>query len=1391
MSLNPLENVVSPRFASEAEKDLAALRAGKLSTVQPVPVPIDTGAAADLAALRAGKTTVPATAAPADTGAAADLAALRASKPQPAQPYDVGLGLTHAVVEAATPDERFNIAAGPLNAVQALTPQPIHLDLSAGPRNVVAALTPQKVPPIPPADYAAVKGAGSIDPLRMAARAPKGAPERIGRFLAQAVPGLGPQLQHEEESQDAYAQLAMRKLVPRAPTLAPGAQGQQQTQRLKALDNLLNDYERHHVHAPGLEAGLGAIGENIHNFAPGFTGDPASAPPLGSVPPPGPLIDQKALAAKYAEAAKAYNWKDFGAYLRKSGFDKIGLTPWDKQVLTAALAARRLSVAHQAAADQRSGADTFNFVLGAAIGGGAAKIAMPYLAGVRGPIGAMARFSMTPAANLGERALQALNPVSEGAIANIAGQEVMAQPKNIQEAGLAAALGYGLHAGHGLLGAPFKGAPIEGGPPSLENVLREAEARGIPPPEGFEIPAAPEIKPGDVVRLDNQPGRLHDVHQVDGHGKAIITGRRNPVPVERLTPVAPAEPSVVPETPTHPLTEGTQELQAGLNLKNLFPKLEDSQGYLRNFSDIGAARSATTHGLSQLEKAHPETNLAARAAASSRPIADNMLRQTEAGIDRVYGRPQAHKEFYRTLGDSQLIGKMDQYREYGAKAFNIPDSDFDPKHLGDTLRVLKLTEGGATSPQPGSAAVEKAVQAGDFDAARMAMAQSFNHAADIIETRLQPPAVPGQPPPVDRIAAVHQAMQDPKFGQALDLYRQTLEAPLREFHTAVGGQLVDPKHLGPAQAYFPLTAVDENGAVFNPRGGFSPRLPFKRPNNPRANFRTGLSEQYAYDPLTLKDQVQRAVKANATAHMWDVAESAGLVRRIKAGQDVPTGGYKFKGKEYTPTIEASGPLRTFLRQGGENFTQRGQLLHMPAWFRDEVSRIVSSPGTSLRANTFGQFTGGLVKGAVLDPALGLIHGRNLLSVLITNTPQLEGISGKLPVLKAFAAAWQAGHLNLSSAENLEIQRILAKYGVLHPETGEVTASRSYAQSTGAGFSPVKAMLYGPSGIDVRTRVLLYKVLKAENPGATPQQVIERVGQAGQYIKPLQGWLQAQVLGPTISPFFEAGKTMTANAIRGTVPGLQPVQATGARAIQLKALQQLSGGLAGITGAWIAAHKAATGKYPWQAKTPYGMIPVGKPGKGGRVQYVDFVGGFAPGVKRGLRSIGASGAYNTLTAGGKGGLAVEKGLTDVINAGMHPVMGPPAQFVMRGLTGSEPYLSGLRDVNTGKPGVQFRTVARPASPGLPQIGENWRSAAVGIAPTVQNLLGEERDTENTGPGAKMMSALKAWSGFKGPLQNPTMGGQRLRMEERKANTGARKYERQHGPAFNPLNPLQRR
>src|SRR6185295_8760404 len=118
-------------------------------------------------------------------------------------------------------------------------------------------------------------------------------------------------------------------------------------------------------------------------------------------------------------------------------------------------------------------------------------------------------------------------------------------------------------------------------------------------------------------------------------------------------------------------------------------------------------------------------------------------------------------------------------------------------------------------------------------------------------------------------------------------------------------------------------------------------------------------------------------------------------------------------------------------------------------------------------------------------------------------PTLADKALSVPLVKRFAAVWKVlVQVNPESPESIAKLLEMSEIGALPSKSGSVTFSRQYAEQTGAKLSRfgLAPLLYGPSGLDARARIVMWDIAKELFPDGA-RQASERslfVNQLGNY-----------------------------------------------------------------------------------------------------------------------------------------------------------------------------------------------------------------------------------------------------------------------------------------------------
>ncbi|HZT29729.1 MAG TPA: hypothetical protein VFA33_07600 [Bryobacteraceae bacterium] len=808
-----------------------------------------------------------------------------------------------------------------------------------------------------------------------------------------------------------------------------------------------------------------------------------------------------------------------------------------------------------------------------------------------------------------------------------------------------------------------------------------------------------------------------------------------------------------------------------IDLADWIARQFETTGPQVNYSGLGALSDRYLRNLSQLQKASAAAHTAAVRAASSRAQAATILRAAVPAIlKELHGGNFTWPELRLALIESRLRGLRERWQNFAEQVDQIPDNGLRTALNEQFLELLAAIEGKRGMPEDVAQTAVALAAAEDWDTLRAFLAQTFRDAAANVQT-VMPAAW------YDAVTA------DAHVQRALATYQRLVERPMAENHALNEGVFSDA--LGPLHTYYPLIPTEKPQHAPGP----GRRLPYRTPKNAANKFATGLAEGYDATMQALRDRLTGAVRANDKAALLRALEEEGLLE--SAGREQRT--FVYQGVEYEGERVEISPERLILTNG-KHVHVPARMGIMPRWLHRELRPILE--GQRLDTPTvIDRILRKLNTFALAGPADFVFHTSNLLGTLVANTPFLENSpTGKvlsLPLAKKFYAVGKVLATDPTTRQSAEDLVEMAKLGLVPDRYGSVTLSQRAAEELGAeqqawnlpvgggrtipipkGFG---AALYGPKGIDVRARLVMYRLAKSLNPDATPQELFDFVNQLGNYVPALQGEIERALKSSGFAPFFTAGSTMIRNGIHAWA-GNGPMPKSGAG---LRLWQQLTGGALGLLALWAVVYKEYTGKWPWKDKRAKLLqIPanerdrrsaLGKAlwGQGSETGYLNF-GFFNPLVLRGGRALGLPGAMETYALGGSPGQAAEAAQRDVINAFAHPALGPPARGAFVLATGQETYLTGLRD-RQGRVGLQFFPAIPPRTkPGLPAIGERMRAAGrelnafYGAVGSATGLLGEEAFNRKGNAYLRMVLDLSL-PGLVGNASNPYKRAEMLRQQ----------------------------
>jgi hypothetical protein len=399
----------------------------------------------------------------------------------------------------------------------------------------------------------------------------------------------------------------------------------------------------------------------------------------------------------------------------------------------------------------------------------------------------------------------------------------------------------------------------------------------------------------------------------------------------------------------------------------------------------------------------------------------------------------------------------------------------------------------------------------------------------------------------------------------------------------------------------------------------------------------------------------------------------------------------------------------------------------------------------------------MIKVQLGGPIEASAHSVRLIGGLLNSTPFMQEWAYKNGVIggaggiilnnaftKPFLALGKVISTDINSKEAMTLIQQMAKEGSLPEKTWSKTWSKEFAEITNAkkvawyDFSPV---LYGKRSFDLKARVTMYKLTKAMNPEATPEQSRRMQYELGNYTHNLQGDLEKFVKKHGIAPFYSFASAIYRGGIKGVL-GMSPLPIDAplsnmntrkglsdfSKLATYKAAQLMTSGVIGYVGYWALMYKAQKDKWPWEDKTSkLGKLPFPGFAKNEWSKKVFFnekngtwddisMSFFNPYMDRGTRAFGLPNAYQTMQLGGTKGQALEAAEVQALNTTISPyTSGASTQLAFKTFTGSAPYITSLRDPK-GKPMPQFFPDVKAVSPGL-QIPANFLQAATEVNPVI--------------------------------------------------------------------------
>lgn len=766
----------------------------------------------------------------------------------------------------------------------------------------------------------------------------------------------------------------------------------------------------------------------------------------------------------------------------------------------------------------------------------------------------------------------------------------------------------------------------------------------------------------------------------------------------------------------------------------------DAPELKKQYSKLSALKSYGVRNLEQLKAfAKDIKNFDAyrevRRYATSKSQSSVILKTATKGITDLVGK-EGWEKMRQALVESRLRGIRNRWNSYADEAAQMTDSqvkdafkDGQDGNMYDLVKNLQPLEG---EDNPAKFAVSL-IASGRYDA-RNYLSDVYKQAADnVLSLGI----------PFDEIVKDGEFV-DPKMQQALKVYKDLIETPIKESHASNEG--IFSNDLGDLDTYYPLTGQNSDDVRTASKG-----KPFKEPSNIDNRFATGQSDNYSTEVEDLSKKLTASIKNNNKANALDALKKVGLITDV-AHNSPETQKMQVGGDVWDFVKEKVADSRTLI-QDGSIINTPSKYVMMPKWLKGELDPIFNSTDEFDKYSAFGKFFNVLTKVALGGPTEAIAHSYRMLGVLTNSVPFMQewayknGVVGDAggyvannPFVKKWTGLFKILGTDISSDKALKTIQEMSKLGIIPEKTWTKTWSREFAELNGSHASRIKIgkldvpnltdfspILYGKHSVDLKARVLMYNLVKAMNPDATPEQHVKMQNELGVYTKALQGTLERKVKESGLAPYYTFGSSVYRTALK-SVLGLNPLQVKGGQFARYKAAQLITNGVVGSVGAWMLTYHAQTGKWPWEDESSkLGRLPFPDEWKNdftakfftdanGDYKDINMMAVNNPIVERGMRVLGAEKAYETNQLGGSTGQSVESGATQAANTLVSPFTSSPAlQFATTLLGGSAPYVTGLRD-DRGKPSPQLFKKVKAVGFGMQPLA-NAYSALKEVNPLV--------------------------------------------------------------------------
>jgi hypothetical protein len=822
------------------------------------------------------------------------------------------------------------------------------------------------------------------------------------------------------------------------------------------------------------------------------------------------------------------------------------------------------------------------------------------------------------------------------------------------------------------------------------------------------------------------------------------------------------------------------------------PNLQDLANAVRNAKP--AVRNTFDAAGSYLKKhASPETTSRFQELGAVTARTNVLMKHAMGDVVHALGTSADLDRFGKVLTESRLRGVRARWQSLTANARAANPEDLVTRDNKGTIVALDdkyaepieaLGSGGGRWSNIAAqlhSQIEYANETGDLTHLNNFVASTMNRASKNVPTMF------GNPLHYDN------TVNDPKFKTALQIYKDRIEPHIAESHASNEG--VFSQDLGPLKTYYPLSVFKQDGSL-RPVGTPSPAM--EPAENIHNRFATGQAEQYDSTPGALASKVSGLLRRNSqaafvrgivndglTVDPSDEAQMQRITTVSKKDQygnshdqaTIDVGGVKYPAS--LAAIEYGGRK---VGADGVPFSTKGKSVYVPNWLKKESGPVLThdyerwGSDDDTPENILSRAATTI---SLAAPQAGVAHVFNLSYGFIKSAGPnlvhiLGGECGVQNMAKRFAQV-----ANNDPDRNAVALQEMARSGALSDRYGSLTNDPKVAELLGT--KPVsgvtvgntrlatnpKFLLFGDRGMDVRTRIALYRSAKAmvgldpdaplpTNPNGSYQdpemaaQLAKYVTDTvGQYNRVLQNSVvRGLVKHPLGNPFAVAGTTFMKQGIEANtrfwdVNTLPTKGVALGRQVANKMFEQAIAGPVALIGTWAALYAIQTGHLPFDdKKSRFLTVPVGTDTRLGKAfpGVSDVIGklenaqkGQEPGVStaimnptvsRGLNALGVRNAYNAYQEGATPGMVGEEALRGQINGLSQPFTSGPLLNDILAAGGITPYLSSLRDRSSGQNVPQFEHTLPPSEPGYANQVENRAlSVAATANPVAGALLGK--------------------------------------------------------------------